>query len=97
VHSDTSYRSNRWYRVPAVLAATVVMGMLAHSLGPTTRTGCTATNPFDRLGLWLAEGSHVDGPAGAPSCVVPHPLTWVAVCLIAATGLGLAILTLRRH
>lgn len=94
---ETSGRSSRWYRVPAVLAATLVMGMLAYSLGPTTRIGCTATNPFDRFGLWIAQGSHVDGPAGAPSCIVPHPVAWVAVGLIAVTGFGLVVATLRRH
>lgn len=97
VRGDTSYRSDRSYRVPAVLAATVVLGVLAYTLGPTTRIGCTGTNPFDRLGLWLAQGSHVDGPAGAPSCVVPHPITWVTVGLIAAIGVGLTIATRRRR
>ena len=96
----TPVRGERGYGVAlAVLAGTAVLVPFAYFVGPTTTTtaSCRGTNPFDRFDLWLAQGSHVDGPAGAPSCIVPHPITWVAVCVIAATGLSLIIATLRRH
>ena len=96
----TPVRGERWYGAAlAALAGTAVLVPFAYFVGPTATTtaSCRGTNPFDRFGLWLAQGAHVDGPAGAPSCIIPHPLTWVVVVTIAATGLGLIILALRRH
>lgn len=90
--------SRSYWGALAVLASVAVMVPFAYFVGPTTLVECRGTNPFDRFGLWMAQGSHVDGnELLTKACIAPHPVTWAAVCLIAATGAVLLVIALRRH
>ena len=94
----TPVRGDRSYGgALAALAITAVLIPLAYLMGPDALIGCQGTNPFDRLGLWLAQGAHVDGAEGAPSCLAPHPVTWAVICVIAGGGFVSVVIALRRH